>query len=80
MAKQKKTKKKKYQINAKPQAKEGKERPKFSFTPWVMATIAILIIVFAAHKEYISSLVSQILLVLTVVVFSVYQRTRKTTQ
>jgi hypothetical protein len=76
MAKQKKlkTKKKKYQVNAKPQANE---RPKFNFTPWVLASIVIFLIVLAAHKEYISSLVSQILLVLTVVVFSVYQRTRK---
>ena len=76
MAKQKKlkNKKKKCQVNM---AAQAKERPKFSMTPWVLATIVIFLIVFAAHKEYITSLVSQILLVLTVIVFSVYQRTRR---
>jgi hypothetical protein len=75
MTKQKKQKKK--NVNRNKVSSTATVKPKFSIAPWLMATIVIFLIVFAAHKEYISSLISQILLVLTVVVFSVYQRTRK---
>jgi cytochrome b561 len=44
---------------------------------WIIATIFIFLIVIAAYREYISSMVSQILLVLTVIVFSVVQRKYK---
>ncbi len=41
---------------------------------WIVATIIIFLIVLAAYREYISNMVSQILLVLTVIAFSVVQR------
>jgi phosphatidylglycerophosphate synthase len=53
---------------------EKENRPKMKIAPWLIASIAILFIVIVAYKEYISSLVSQILLVATVVIFTGYQR------
>lgn len=48
--------------------------PRMKIAPWLIASIVILFIAIAAYKEYISSIVSQILLVATVVVFSGYQK------
>ena len=45
-----------------------------NYMHWIIATVIIFIIVAAAYREYISSMVSQILLVLTVIAFSVFQR------
>ena len=48
-----------------------------NYMHWIIATVIIFIIVALAYKEYISSMVSQILLVLTVIAFSVVQRELK---
>lgn len=48
--------------------------PKPQLAPWFIATIIIFLIVGAAYQKYISSIISQILLVVTVISFSVYQR------